>query len=102
MDEKECISCHKVKKLTEFRAQPVKCKECIENERRETIERKAIERSLSQLTVVDEKDVMAPPPSGEGLFGNFLFDKNVLLERMDVLEAKLDKLTAMVQQLLDQ
>jgi hypothetical protein len=88
MDEKECISCHKVKKLTEFRAQPAKCKECIENQRRETIERKAIERSLSQLTVVDEKEI---PKS--------VFDRNVLLERM---EAKLDKLTAMVQQLLDQ
>jgi hypothetical protein len=88
MDQKECVCCHEVKKLSDFPAQPSKCKACITNQRRETIEKKAIERSFVKLTVEEDQE-------------SNLTVKDLLLERMDRLEAKLDKLTAMVQQLLD-
>jgi hypothetical protein len=93
MDQKECICCHEVKKLSDFPAQPSKCKECITNQRRDTIEKKAIERSFAKLTVEPKPAVLMMDPN--------LTVKDLLLERMDRLEAKLDKLTAMVQQLLD-
>ena len=70
MDQKECVSCHEVKKLSDFPAQPSKCKTCITNQRRETIEKKAIERSFVKLTLEEDSDTN-------------LTVKDLLLERMD-------------------
>jgi hypothetical protein len=73
-NQKECTACRELKDLNEFPAQPAKCKACIADQRRATIERKVLDGSYAK------KEDLAP--------------------RLDRLEAQLARIEAKLDRLL--